>query len=1582
MILSRFNPPDREIGTDVAIVSVGWSTVSIVIYLALGLIFFTTNYIAQIFGDGQYDQVGVVFWTTNYVTLICWGMCAAFIPAMKPLLMLLDDKSNPTTGLLLRAEIEYSKFVLTWAISFLLYEHGASVFAGISRPIPIIVVNILSLIVNAGADYVFIIVLKKGYMGAAYGTVTAKGFGALLFFSWLLFSGKFRKQYKLLSLRSLIPDVKLLLKMCVLGFCSGLVRALELVVWTVYLFLMQFVGAMEVTATGLATTVHEVMGMIVYGMAGAQEILVALHLGAKQPGAAVRVTKVAVFFLTVYLLFVAGLYNGIPRFILRMFVEPEDFTSPDELSKLLESGEIVLRLFAAFAYGEMLCLSLSSTLQASGDTITPTVCSLLALVGCVVVPGILLAKQGKMTVMIGTILMVAYSFACSLPVLVVVLIGRWKKTDLIESTHEKAEEGKLSTEEGEEVNKEIEKESAEAKEEEKKKRRERRKARKAKLEERKNETPEEKEARIALKNQRKKEREEQRKRKEEQKSRKQQEAKKDKDEKGEVDEETLGLLSNEESNVYDESSQSSDDLSTISSSSLSFDSSETSDSNEEASQNKDATTQSGASSVKSNEVEHTYNESAPLLKFKESDTLNEDDQFVPPHLVKSKSTQNSSSTGIGSGSGEALNQSVVATVFQSKDVDASDGLSHSPTDNSNDGNTLISEAMNQADSQANAVQGDTSSQIDEKQAENNATPRSPRLSVFSVATLPTQYRLRADSSKPNSSSSSASTASSLSGYSSETVSTFRTKHPSSRVPVTSSYLSSSVIPIRPPDMPKAPITLKKKKKQKKSDATTGTTNVTSDTHSGASANGDAKARTDSDQCSLVIPSSSHNNQKQKHKSSRHAYHQQRDKKSSTQSSSVGSNQQSASGFLSKHLNLVIPPFRGLRRSLSFRSKASSFASLQRILQPFPFAPTSSSSGGRTVGSGASAAAVGMSLAENVLKEMKKEMEDAKKFEAEKGENVKGKAKMNNKKNFVNAEQSSFLPETNEQLQQNSAGTSMANNFFYANSNERTPLVQTSQSSGYSSTSSTSPLISMNMSSSPNVFIINNGYSYVGFQTQDALLSKGQEKNREKQMISVPQLIPPPEDISKISELNESSSSVVQLNNDNLIDAPSNKQMISDLQNEDQKANIVQHYDLRSMQTKEDVLMIVKVEQQDSTVVEKKNEKGKDDSEISNKEQTSIKDASNGVLSHPQRFERSPLASPSYSLNADSDEEDARDATESVPFTSSLQSNQIITSKFDSSLNGDVSISESTSDGRDLAGATSQDLQNEASSCGRIPLDEERSFTALSKRSSMLHIGDNSNYEGVAIKDNQLIIGISNDDSNDNRNFRDSELKLAVEGDEDGVHDSEWNQQLTGTEDFYAAVVDVEAEEREIKRKEEELEDQRELLRQLEEEEFRKGFSDDNEDSEDEGESGNAGNKPCLQIAESLKTEKETKDDMVHLSSAEDATVANSDTTEKTKQNKAADDEPFLPFESALKLYQTTSDSPPSSPSYIAPSLFAAALHSAENDENESVDSSEGEPFVQDDLDTNSVEKANESKQLTLDSPKGNEEPPVSSGQNE
>lgn len=442
--------------------SVSWVAVSILIYLALGIVNYSTAFFAQYFGNGQNKKIGFLFWQTLYVSILIAGICAAFIPVMPFLFRLLGRLSNesddPQYELLLKAEVNYAQIMLAGTIGFLTYEIGSSLFSGVEMPAPIIAVNLISLIANAGLDYLLIHTFDLGYRGAAYATLSAKAFGTLLFLGILLFykPRKVRRRFRFLLLRNARPSCRQMRQCFVVGLGMGFIRSLELIAWTFFMFLLQIVGTNAVTGAGYAMSVHDLAALFVYGISAAEGVVAALYMGDNDPKTAASAAVTCIKFLGIYEIGITLLYNLVPQYLLYPFaLEEGGFTDPASVAALkavFSAGVMVLHCYTPFAWGEMLQMCLASLLGASGDTFFPALMSFAGCVLGIIVPGIVLGcvAKGLLSALSITLMLAANVWVSVVPLFISAVRGRWRSRRLIQETSEKSADTALEAQEGEE----------------------------------------------------------------------------------------------------------------------------------------------------------------------------------------------------------------------------------------------------------------------------------------------------------------------------------------------------------------------------------------------------------------------------------------------------------------------------------------------------------------------------------------------------------------------------------------------------------------------------------------------------------------------------------------------------------------------------------------------------------------------------------------------------------------------------------------------------------------------------------------------------------------------------------------------------------------------------------------------------------------------------------------------------------------------------------------------------------------------------------------------------------------------------
>src|SRR5206468_8726789 len=158
-------------------------------------------------------------------------------------------------------------------------------------------------------------------------------------------------------------DFDLFRRLMRFGFPNGLQWMLDLLAFTVFLFLVGRLGDVELAATNIAFTINMVAVLPMLGMGQAVSILVGQRLGQDRPNIAERSTWNGFALAWLYMGIVAIFYAATPGLFLYVF--------QGEGSKAIEVAFLVpvlLRFVALYSLFDSMNLVFSFALRGAGDT--------------------------------------------------------------------------------------------------------------------------------------------------------------------------------------------------------------------------------------------------------------------------------------------------------------------------------------------------------------------------------------------------------------------------------------------------------------------------------------------------------------------------------------------------------------------------------------------------------------------------------------------------------------------------------------------------------------------------------------------------------------------------------------------------------------------------------------------------------------------------------------------------------------------------------------------------------------------------------------------------------------------------------------------------------------------------------------------------------------------------------------------------------------------------------------------------------------------------------------------------------------
>jgi len=264
-----------------------------------------------------------------------------------------------------------------------------------------------------------------GIRGAAWAMVGGSWLAFAVGFTMMM-QPKYRREF--CTLAGWRPDFALFRRMMHFGLPSGLQYCLEALAFSVFLGLVEKIGAAELSATSIVFTINMTAIIPMVGLAQAVAVLVGQRLGQDRPDLASRTAVRGVALALLYTFVAATLFAGVPELLMRPFRDPD----AERWAVVGPMIPMLLRFVALYCLFESVSLILSSALRGAGDTRFVSAVTLVFSWAVMVIPTIVAARFGGGLVAV-------WAFATSyLVVLSFVFVwrfrqGKWRSMRVIES---------------------------------------------------------------------------------------------------------------------------------------------------------------------------------------------------------------------------------------------------------------------------------------------------------------------------------------------------------------------------------------------------------------------------------------------------------------------------------------------------------------------------------------------------------------------------------------------------------------------------------------------------------------------------------------------------------------------------------------------------------------------------------------------------------------------------------------------------------------------------------------------------------------------------------------------------------------------------------------------------------------------------------------------------------------------------------------------------------------------------------------------------------------------------------------------
>lgn len=436
--LSVMNVADRAMLTDWSLDALAAVTPAgmmhwTIVCIPVGMILYANTFIAQYDGAGQPRKMMSSLWQAIWLGLVC-GILLMLCPLVSgPALAL----TTQPAAVIAEEKIYFDTLCLGCPL-MMLTTALSCFYSGRRRTNVILAVNIISVTINFGLDYLLIFgragFPAMGIRGAALATVLARG-SEVMIYTWLITRRKNRRQFQLFS--DWRPDAAMLKKYVRFGFPSGAHYFVDNVGFTAFLFILGSLSRDTLAASNLAFGINALIYIPLLGFGTAVQTLVGHHIGADKRPAASRTTWNAVILATIWTGFTAVMLLVFPELCLQpflLFARSEQ--SVESVGAIMPIAVMLLRFVAIYSVFDALAVVFASSLRGAGDTVFPMILTLLSSWFLMALPSWVLVHQAgtqihhlwwtatvHVTVM-GGLMMARF------------MTGRWKSIQLVEDAEQ------------------------------------------------------------------------------------------------------------------------------------------------------------------------------------------------------------------------------------------------------------------------------------------------------------------------------------------------------------------------------------------------------------------------------------------------------------------------------------------------------------------------------------------------------------------------------------------------------------------------------------------------------------------------------------------------------------------------------------------------------------------------------------------------------------------------------------------------------------------------------------------------------------------------------------------------------------------------------------------------------------------------------------------------------------------------------------------------------------------------------------------------------------------------------------------
>jgi len=327
-----------------------------------GVTGYVGTFVAQYMGARRPERIGAAVWQALYLSLAAAVITAALGFLADPLFRLVGHEPG-----LQAIEVRYFQIMCWTALLPFLSVVLSAFYVGRGDNTTVMVVQLCGLAINGVLSYAFIFgrfgLPSYGAPGAAWATAIAQGF-VVIPLAILFLRPVFRRTYRTWSARAF--DGPLLKRLIRFGLPDGTRFTVEMVAFTLFVFIVGRLGTAELAATNISWRINGFAFFPLIGLSRAIATVVGHAQGRNEPHVAERATYRGLLISQGWMLFAAALFLLVPRPMLQLFTSEGE--NPEEAARALELGVELLRFVALYCVVDGLNIVFLGALQGAGDT--------------------------------------------------------------------------------------------------------------------------------------------------------------------------------------------------------------------------------------------------------------------------------------------------------------------------------------------------------------------------------------------------------------------------------------------------------------------------------------------------------------------------------------------------------------------------------------------------------------------------------------------------------------------------------------------------------------------------------------------------------------------------------------------------------------------------------------------------------------------------------------------------------------------------------------------------------------------------------------------------------------------------------------------------------------------------------------------------------------------------------------------------------------------------------------------------------------------------------------------------------------